>query len=71
MKKLFSVFTAMVMAGWLVGCAAEEAPAPTPAPAPATGGPSMTSAGDAPAGETATDGAATAPEGSGSTTETP
>jgi len=33
MKKLFSVFTAMVMAAWLVGCGAADESSSTPAPA--------------------------------------
>ena len=74
MKKLVSVFTALVMAGWLVGCAGEEAAPPsTPSTPTAPGAPSMTSAGGEAAGGATEGSGATggATEGTEGGTDTP
>jgi hypothetical protein len=74
MTKALSLLSALVLAGWIVGCAAEESttPAPPPTPTATEPGGSMTTA---PGAESGTADPAADPAASGSTeggtTETP
>ena len=73
MKKAISLFSAVLMAGWLVGCAAEESttPAPTSTPTATEPGGSMTTAPGAEGGTADPAGGAAAGSTEGGTTETP
>jgi hypothetical protein len=73
MKTAISLFSALLMAGWLVGCAAEESttPAPTPTPTATEPGGSMTTAPGAEGGATDAGGEAASGSTEGGTTETP
>ena len=69
MTKALSLLSALVLAGWIVGCAGEDTttPAPTPTPTATEPGGSMTTAPGAESG--AADPASGSTEGG--TTETP